>query len=159
MVEFPAVPGIKFMVIPGFDKYAIASNGEVWHLRRSWKKMTTINRYGDGERMVHLRRGSASDELMASFRQSFQDGLTMTEKPAKGVKGILIRSNMKNLDKLYFRVYTSEDKMQWVDYDIAHCDLKITIDDGSASLFSDGTKHGFLLDYSSRNLDSDKKSD
>lgn len=82
----------------------------------------------------------------------------MKEKPAKGVKGFIIRSNMDNLDLLYFRVYDPDDKRKWVDYEIAHSDLEVVIEDDTASFYDKGGHEG-VLDYSSKILgkvDSDK---
>ena len=63
------------------------------------------------------------------------------EIPAKGQKAFLIRT----LDGLMIRQYSS-DKKTFTDYEIAHYDLQITIDDDFASFYQG--KHNYI-DYSS----------
>ena len=62
--------------------------------------------------------------------------------PAAGTKGILIRSLG---DKVYFRVY--QENGDFVDYDIYHHDLSITIDDDGAVFCEQDGKH--FIDYDS----------
>ena len=60
---------------------------------------------------------------------------------ANGVTGILIRSN----NTLYLRVY-SDDKQSFIDYEIWHSDLQVTINDVDAMFYN---KDGRLvLDHS-----------
>lgn len=62
------------------------------------------------------------------------------KKTAKGVSGYLIWC----IDGVFrFRVY--DDKKEFVDYDITHGDLAITITDDDATLYSDAC--GDRLDY------------
>ena len=71
----------------------------------------------------------------------------MIEKPAIGVTGFLIRTVDGDL---VFRVYNPENRRGYVDYEIAHYDLEVTIADDSASLYEDNKKS--YLDYSSKVL-------
>ena len=65
-----------------------------------------------------------------------------TVKPAKGTKGFLIYT-MNN--EYVFRVYKEDHS--FIDYDILHCDLELTINDEDATLyeFEDGRN---ILDHS-----------
>jgi hypothetical protein len=57
------------------------------------------------------------------------------QKPAKGTEGVLIRT----FTKYVFRVYKVDHT--FIDYDIEHCDLDVTInsDDATFYEFKDGT--------------------
>ncbi len=64
------------------------------------------------------------------------------QKPAKGTKGILLYT----LNNEYvFRVYKEDNS--FIDYDILHCDLELTINDDDATFyeFEDGRN---ILDHS-----------
>jgi hypothetical protein len=59
----------------------------------------------------------------------------MTDMPADGTTGILIRT----LGKIMFRVY-AEDHKTFVDYDIFHSDLQVTIKDSDAHFYQKNGK-------------------
>jgi len=71
-----------------------------------------------------------------------------TEIPAFGVKGFILQ-NFYTKD-VFFRVY-NEDKT-FVDYDLAHNDLEVTIIDESASLYRMENKPEGVIDYTSKIL-------
>ena len=79
---------------------------------------------------------------MAMFDKYIYGGKECSGKDASGVSGMLI----KTFDGGYtFRVYDSEGS--FVDYDLRHDDLSITIDsDSLASFYECDDKH--MLDYS-----------
>ena len=58
------------------------------------------------------------------------------QKPAKGTKGIILYTFN---NKYVFRVYKADHT--FIDYDILHCDLDVTIDSDDATFyeFEDGT--------------------
>ena len=60
-------------------------------------------------------------------------------KPAKGVKGFIIRV----LDSYVFRVYNED--FTFVDYDILHYDLEVEILESDAMLYQD--EFGAHIDY------------
>jgi hypothetical protein len=64
------------------------------------------------------------------------------QKPAKGTKGMLLYT-MNN--EYVFRVYKEDHS--FIDYDILHCDLELTINDDDATFyeFEDGRN---ILDHS-----------
>ena len=64
------------------------------------------------------------------------------QKPAKGTKGFLIYTMN---DEYVFRVYKEDHS--FIDYDILHCDLELTINDDDATFyeFEDGRN---ILDHS-----------
>jgi hypothetical protein len=64
------------------------------------------------------------------------------QKPAKGTKGMILYT-MNN--EYVFRVYKEDHS--FIDYDILHCDLDVTIDSDDAVLyeFEDGSN---ILDHS-----------
>jgi hypothetical protein len=68
----------------------------------------------------------------------------MTPKSAMSVQGHLIRSINGNY---YFRVYTGTD---FIDYDLAHSDLCVTITDPDAFFYSDDDQD--RLDHSPATL-------
>ena len=65
-----------------------------------------------------------------------------TQKPAKGTKGIILYTFN---NRYVFRVY--KENHSFIDYDILHCDLDVTIDSEDATFyeFEDGTA---TLDHS-----------
>jgi hypothetical protein len=65
---------------------------------------------------------------------------------ANGVRGHLLYIHCDN--KYVFRVYNAEHN--FVDYDLLHCDLCVTIDDEDAFLYQ--TEHGATLDHSPMTL-------
>jgi hypothetical protein len=63
------------------------------------------------------------------------------QKPAKGTEGVLIRT----FTKYVFRVYNEDHT--FIDYDIEHCDLDVTINSDDATFYE--FKDGFAsLDHS-----------
>lgn len=52
--------------------------------------------------------------------------------PANGVKGCLLDIGGTPV----FRVYDNTDKSKFIDYEIAHCDLQVTIDDTDAYFYN-----------------------
>ena len=64
---------------------------------------------------------------------------------AEGVEGQLIYTG---IGKYVFRVYT--DNFEFIDYDLLHCDLSITITDKDATFYSDD--NGNRLDHSPATL-------
>ena len=75
----------------------------------------------------------------------------LNRKPAKGVKGYLIRTftSFNGTDKIVFRVYDEETDngpagRTFTDYDILHYDLEVEILDDA--LFYDDGKHQWI-DY------------
>jgi hypothetical protein len=68
----------------------------------------------------------------------------MTAKPANGAEGHLIRSFDGNY---YFRVY---DGTVFIDYDLTHSDLCVTITDPDAFFYSDDNQD--RLDHSPATL-------
>jgi len=64
------------------------------------------------------------------------------QKPAKGTKGYLIYTMN---DEYVFRVYKEDHS--FIDYDILHCDLELTINDDDATFYEyeDGRN---ILDHS-----------
>lgn len=75
----------------------------------------------------------------------------MKIQDAKGVRGFLIWNAAGGY---FFRVYDKEDKAKFQDYDIFHCDLEITIEDGDAFLYQseDLDNRPSFLDYGPLNL-------
>jgi hypothetical protein len=71
----------------------------------------------------------------------------MKIKPANGVRGHLLYIHDKH-DSYVFRVYDSEHN--FVDYDLLHCDLTVTIDDEDAYFYSD--EQGNTLDHAPSTL-------
>ena len=68
------------------------------------------------------------------------------QKPAKGTKGMLLYT-MNN--EYVFRVYKEDHS--FIDYDILHCDLDVTIDSDDATFydFEDGRSildHSFVME-------------
>jgi hypothetical protein len=53
MRQYPSVPGIEFRPIPGFENYALGSNGSLWHWHRSWSKCK-LTAYRDGQLVCFL---------------------------------------------------------------------------------------------------------
>ena len=75
--------------------------------------------------------------------------IVSTEKPAGGVKGFLLYSPFTK--KHFFRVYDSEDKSVFVDYDLVAEDIEIEILGNFTSLY-ESEKHN-RLDYASKVLE------
>lgn len=73
------------------------------------------------------------------------DSDSVTEKPAIGARGMLIRGAG---DDIWFRIYDRNG--DFVDYEITHHDCEIVIIDPSASLFRNDA--GDFLDYSSESM-------
>ena len=69
---------------------------------------------------------------------------SVTEKPAIGERGMLIRGVG---DDIWFRVYARDGSGDFVDYEITHHDCEIVIIDPSAALFRNDA--GDFLDYTS----------
>jgi hypothetical protein len=69
----------------------------------------------------------------------------MTTKSANGVEGQLIYTAT---GKYMFRVYDKDHN--FVDYDLAHSDLCVTINDSDAFLYQDGGRN--VLDHSPETL-------
>jgi hypothetical protein len=65
----------------------------------------------------------------------------MTDMPANGTTGVLIRV----LGQTMFRVY-SDDRKTFVDYDLLHSDLQVTINDDDAHFYQKGGRN--YLDHS-----------
>ena len=78
--------------------------------------------------------------------------MSTQETPARGQRGILIRSID---DRFYFRQYS--DDYEFVDYEITNHDMEIEILDPDAALFR--TQRGDFLDYTSESMDVVSKSD
>jgi hypothetical protein len=70
----------------------------------------------------------------------------MNERSAHGVRGYLLRTTDGTL---VFRIYTSADRRQFIDYDIRHCDLEVEIVDDYSSLY-EGEDGSNYIDYPSR---------
>jgi hypothetical protein len=66
-------------------------------------------------------------------------------KPATGVSGHLLRVAY---DTIVFRVYAEDHT--WVDYDLSHSDLCVTITDPDAFFYHEGSKH--CLDHAPETL-------
>lgn len=66
-------------------------------------------------------------------------------KPADGTKGILLRVDF---DKWVFRVY--KENNYFIDYDLLHSDLQVTIDDKESTFYSDDK--GNRLDHTPETL-------
>lgn len=67
----------------------------------------------------------------------------MTEKPAAGVTGILI----KDINGQFrFRIY--DENHNFIDYEIRHYDLKVTIDPNELATFYEFDNGDAVLDYS-----------
>ena len=72
-----------------------------------------------------------------------------TETPAIGVKGFILRDFYTK--SVFFRVYNKDHT--FVDYDIAHNDLEVTINDESASLYrTEANPESGVIDYTSKIL-------
>jgi hypothetical protein len=54
-------------------------------------------------------------------------------RPAKGTTGCLIYSHARR--EYFFRVYDTDGN--FVDYDLLHCDLQVTVDDADAYFYQD----------------------
>ena len=67
-------------------------------------------------------------------------------KPATGVSGHLLR--LAYLDTFVFRVYAEDHT--WVDYDLSHSDLCVTITDPDAFFYHEADKH--YLDHAPETL-------
>lgn len=66
----------------------------------------------------------------------------MNIKPAKGTSGHLIHY----IDHYMFRVYDySVQPMTFIDYELRHCDLLLTITDADSAFYSD--QSGDFLDH------------
>ena len=78
----------------------------------------------------------------------------ITESPAKGVTGFICKEfpGKDQAARFFFRVYESEDKSVFTDYDLVHHDLEVTISDESASLFKGLPGEKNILEYSSKVL-------
>lgn len=77
--------------------------------------------------------------LGSKIREHF--GITESSHSAEGQQGYLVRT----IDgELLFRVY--DDEGEFIDYEIAHQDLAVTITDTDAYLYRRGDN--YLLDYS-----------
>ena len=74
----------------------------------------------------------------------------MTSKPAKGLRGHIIDSFDGTY---YFRVYDKDHN--FVDYDLRHVDLIVTIEDDDAFLYEDD--FGATLDHSPATLGKDRE--
>ena len=70
----------------------------------------------------------------------------MTNKSAKGLTGILIRTD----DGYYFRAYNGYTLETFTDYKLLHSDLAITITDPDAFLYTKDDEH--YLDHSPSTL-------
>ena len=70
-----------------------------------------------------------------------------TNMPADGTTGILIRCSVTG--KTMFRVYT-EDHSSFIDYDIFHSDLQVTINDDDAHFYQKGDQA--YIDHSPETL-------
>jgi hypothetical protein len=66
-------------------------------------------------------------------------------EPADGTKGILLRVDF---DKWVFRVY--KENNYFIDYDLLHSDLQVTIDDADSTFYSDDK--GNRLDHNPETL-------
>lgn len=78
----------------------------------------------------------------------------MSEEQAKGKRGFLLYSPFSK--KHFFRVYESEDKRQFTDYDLCAEDIEIEILDDWTALYK--TEEGKnRLDYTSKVLGREKK--
>ena len=70
-------------------------------------------------------------------------------KSADGLKGLLCRS----LDgRFFFRVYDEENREQFTDYDLAHSDLAVTINDDDAFIYEREGEHEPVIDHSPATL-------
>ena len=69
-------------------------------------------------------------------------------KPANGTTGILILNNLQPI----FRVYDSENKSKFIDYEIAHSDLQVTIKDDDATFYEHAGGDISFLDHSPETL-------
>ena len=72
----------------------------------------------------------------------------MTEEPAIGQRGFLIRSAVD--DQIWFRVYTPGTEHAFVDYEITNHDCEIVIIDPHAALISGDA--GDFLDYTTESM-------
>ena len=76
-----------------------------------------------------------------------KDSNSVTEKPAIGARGMLIRGVG---DDIWFRVYDRTGNGDFVDYEITHHDCEIVIIDPSASLIRNDA--GDFLDYTTESM-------
>jgi hypothetical protein len=79
---------------------------------------------------------------MTETRHYLYGGKAAQVTPAAGVRGILIRTFG---GKIAFRVYTGDG--EFIDYDIRHDDLSVTIDDDELAAFYRVDGHD-ILDHS-----------
>ena len=57
MAAFPAIPGVRFRPVAGFEDYAVSSDGRVWNGRGGrWRPMAPFD-IGGGVLAVHLQVG------------------------------------------------------------------------------------------------------
>lgn len=72
----------------------------------------------------------------------------MQIKSANGISGQLLRTFDREGSNYFFRVYNSDGT--FTDYDLAHSDLSITINDEDAFFYEDNESN--LLDHSPKTL-------
>jgi hypothetical protein len=65
-------------------------------------------------------------------------------KSANGVTGILLFGNLQPV----FRVYDPDNKSKFIDYEIAHTDLQVTIKDDDATFYEHAGQDINFLDHS-----------
>lgn len=71
------------------------------------------------------------------MKVQLSNGKRVNVKNANGVEGFLIQSGVDGTWS--FRVYETEDKSEFTDYELVHQDLQIRIDpDEMASFYDDG---------------------
>lgn len=68
-------------------------------------------------------------------------------KKKKKLEGILCKSTDGSF---FLRVYDKSNNFK--DYEIAHCDLKITIEDDDCFLYEDDYKKEYVIDYGPKTL-------
>lgn len=79
----------------------------------------------------------------------------MSEEQAKGKRGFLLYSPFSK--KHFFRIYESEDKRTFTDYDLCAEDIEIEILDDWTALYKTEEGKKNRLDYTSKVLGREKK--
>lgn len=74
----------------------------------------------------------------------------MKIKSANGVSGCLIYVHGAKKETYMFRVYEADGT--FIDYNIRHCDLSITIDDEDAAFYTDESTGMATLDHAPETL-------
>lgn len=74
----------------------------------------------------------------------------ISEKPAGGVKGFLLYSPFTH--KHFFRVYESEDKRKFTDYDLRAEDIEVELLSDYNSLYKNEESGNAAIDFSSKVL-------